>query len=133
MSSADLFFPIMLSVKPKTQLPPDIVAFLFTCTNEGDWLLVLKATNKTVPDDKENKVNLYRLYLGKVYYQSSGNSHFTLEWFGYASRLAIIILQLNCNYQSTGTRVMQTGFELLQCYVLSNTLLLQTFKVFPIY
>ena len=26
-----------------------------------------------------------------------------------------------------------TGFGLLQCYVLSNILLLQTFKVFPLY
>ena len=56
----------MLSVKPKTQLPPDIVAFLFTLTNEDDWLLIHKATDKTVPNDKENKVNLYRLYLENV-------------------------------------------------------------------
>ena len=26
-----------------------------------------------------------------------------------------------------------TGFGLLQCYVLSNTFLLQTFEVFPLY
>ena len=40
---------------------------------------------------------------------------------------AVVVTGIHC------TKSFVTGFGLLQCYVLSNTFLLQTFKVFPLY
>ena len=44
----------------------------------------------------------------------------------------ITLLRLYSNYEGPAKSSV-TGFGLLQCYVLSNIFLLQTFKVFPLY
>ena len=41
--------------------------------------------------------------------------------------------QVMCDCYEGPAESLVTGFGLLQCYVLSNIFLLQTFKVFPLY
>ena len=58
---------------------------------------------------------------------------FLLDWSLLETCLDWDICLLSISSYEGPAKSFVTGFGLLQCYVLSNIFLLQTFKVFPLY
>ena len=102
--------------------------YVSRCANNELAPCILKLKNNTewkqttVTEITENRFGNFRFWGENM-----------LDRFGFFSFSSPdVILLLIFQYEGPAKSFV-TGFGLLQCYVLSNIFLLQTFKVFPLY